>query len=146
MSDMYPAGYDPWSVVQQAMAYQQPGTPPSFPQMTPAQQYYGPTHAALSRMLQQALMNQAMNTGLLSPATPQSMGLLSNAMPQSAAMEMPVSGGSLLQQGQYYRLDPNFWSKTPDALTSSSSNSAPVVTPTPVPAAYIGTMGPNGLI
>ena len=124
MNAMYPAGYDPSAVAAQAQSYA-PQNMPSFPQMFPA--YYGPTHSALSQALQQALMQQAGNTGLLSSVTPQQMGLLSTDMPQANPVAMPTTGGGQLGPNDYYRLTPSFWDKiyTPPAKANpNGSNTA----------------------
>ena len=114
----YPAGYDDWDVIRQALALQQqapPQQPMAFPQATPAQQYYGPAHQALSQLFQQSLMQQA-NPGLLAQPSAQQMGLLSTAMPATTAVGMPAKNGGTLGADQYYRLTPNFWNNvTPDS-------------------------------
>jgi len=123
---MYPAGYDPSAVVAQAQSYA-PQAPAQFPQMTPGSSpYYGPTHAALSKAFQAALLQQMAGNGLLSQVTPQQMGLLSTAMPSATAVPMPATGGGNLGPNQYYRLTPDFWNSVyqapqPAAATTNAS-------------------------
>jgi hypothetical protein len=109
----YPAGYDDWDVIRQALALQQqapPQQPMAFPQATPAQQYYGPAHQALSQLFQQSLAQQA-QPSLLAPPSAQQMGLLSTDMPSYTAVGMPVTGGGTLGPNQFYRMTPDFWNK-----------------------------------
>lgn len=143
----YPAGYSPWAAIQQALAPQMPGTPVSFPQMTPQQMSYGPMHSTLAEQLALALQAQ-MGGGLLGSPTPEQMGLLSTHMTPATARQMPISipptpapttrtGGLFnrrttptpppapapepipLGPNEYYRLTSNFWDSMPKTLIGS---------------------------
>lgn len=114
----FPAGYNPFAAMSQALAYQQPGTPVQMPQMTPQQMSYGPMHSALAEQLAQALQAQ-MGGGLLGSPTPQSMGLLSTAMTPATPVGMPKTGGDTLPEGSYYRLTPEFWAAMAASKTAN---------------------------
>lgn len=134
MIDNYPAGYDELEVIRQALALQQQGMMPQqpmqFPQATPAQQYYGPAHQALSQLFQQSLMQQA-QPSLLAPPTAQQMGLLSTDMPAYTAVPLPIGGGGTLGPNEFYRISPEYWKRVrmdPKTGVVSDASQTPTTT------------------
>lgn len=130
----YPAGYNDWAAIQQALALQQqapPQQPMQFAQSTPAQQYYGPAHQAISQLFQQSLMQQA-QPGLLAQPTAQQMGLLSTQMPATTAVPLPITGGGPLAENQFYRMTPDYFANMvvdPKTGVATDARNAPVVVP-----------------
>ena len=130
----YPAGYNDLEVIRQALALQQQGAPQqpmAFPQATPAQQYYGPAHQALSQLFQQSMMQQA-QPGLLAQPTAQQMGLLSTDMPAFTAVPLPIAGGGTLDPNEYYRITPDYFQNMvvdPKTGVATDARNAPVVVP-----------------
>lgn len=130
----YPAGYNDWAAIQQALALQQqapPQQPMQFAQSTPAQQYYGPAHQAISQLFQQSLMQQA-QPGLLAQPTAQQMGLLSTQMPATTAVPLPIAGGGPLAENQFYRITPDYFRNMvvdPKTGVATDARNAPVVVP-----------------
>lgn len=107
----YFGNYNDLDVIRQALTLQQqalPQQPMAFPQATPAQQYYGPAHQALSELFQQSLLQQA-QPGLLAQPTAQQMGLLSTDMPAYTAVPLPIKVGGTLGENEYYRITPDYW-------------------------------------
>jgi hypothetical protein len=130
----YPAGYSDLDVIRQALALQQqaaPQQPMAFPQATPAQQYYGPAHQALSQLFQQSMLQQA-QPGLLTQPTAQQMGLLSTDMPAFTAVPLPIGGDGTLGANEYYRIMPDYWQNVkmdPKTGKVTDARNAPTTTP-----------------
>jgi hypothetical protein len=129
----YPAGYNDLDVIRQALALQQQGAPQqpmAFPQATPAQQYYGPAHQALSELFQQSLLQQA-QPGLLAQPTARQMGLLSTNMPAFTAVPLPIGGGGTLDPNEYYRLTSDYFQNVrldPETGKVTDARDAPTTT------------------